>query len=88
MSFVSPGPPSSSGYANDQMVCIPVEEADKEEAVEQKADPYRQFDVKKKEKDTAFEDMKTESLADVSTKIISKANKSWFKGLMPDFGVF
>lgn len=34
-------------------------------------------------KDTAFEGMKTESLADVSSLILKKAKKSWFSGLMP-----
>ena len=65
-----------------------LEDADKEQEIEEKYDPYRQNLVKATQKDTAFEDMKTESLADVSSKIINKANKSWFKGLMPDFGVF
>jgi hypothetical protein len=35
-------------------------------------------------KDTAFEDMKNgDNISDVSSLIIKKANKSWFKGLMP-----
>jgi len=36
-------------------------------------------------KETAFEDMKTESLADVSSMILKKAKKSFLSGLMPDF---
>ena len=34
-------------------------------------------------RDTAFDDMKSENVSDVSSMILKKAKKSWFKGLMP-----
>ena len=34
-------------------------------------------------KETAFEDMKAESVQDISSLILKKAKKNWFHGLMP-----
>ena len=39
--------------------------------------------TKSKVSDTAFDDMKSDNLADASSIILQKARKNWFSGMMP-----
>ena len=58
------------------------EDADKENDDRLKNDYFAQ---RMTVSETAFEDMKSENLAEVSNAILKKANNSFFKGLMPGF---
>ena len=66
----------------EQAMLQSFEEADKEDKSKDENDYF-----KRKNGGRAFE--QPESLSDVSTAIIKKANKSFFKGLIPslDFGI-
>jgi hypothetical protein len=56
-------------------------EADEEDKKQVNNDYFAK--TKSMSSDTAFEDMKGESLSEVSAKILKKAHKNWFRGLMP-----
>ena len=67
----------------EQKLLKKLEEADEEDKKSTSTNYFER--TKGSARETAFDDMKGENLADVSTMILKKAKKSFFSGLLPDF---